>query len=329
MYTFQVLAAILCDFLFGDPRFLPHPVRLIGSLSRQAERFFRGTVANPGLAGGLTVMAVLLLTALAMALVLWGCTAISPLLAAVVAIAFVYTTVAARDLARHSREVYLRLVENDLHGARQAVAMIVGRDTSRLDRQGVCRAAVETVAENTVDGVTAPLFWGVVCSLPAAALAIDPIILTAVGAMLYKAVNTMDSMFGYKNERYLHFGRTAARLDDLVNFLPARLTPLFLILAAAVQRLNWRAAAKIGLRDRLRHSSPNAGHPEAAVAGALGVRLGGPSVYFGAVVDKPYLGDDLRAIEPDDILRSNRLMYLGALLFVLFLLVCRAVVTGA
>lgn len=329
MYTFQVLAAILCDFLFGDPRTLPHPVRLIGNLCRQAERIFRGSVANPGLAGALTVLTVLLLTALAMALVLWGCTAISPLLAAVVAVLVLYTTVAARDLARHSREVYLRLAENDLAGARQAVAMIVGRDTSRLDRQGVCRAAVETVAENTVDGVTAPLFWGVVCSLPAAALAIDPIILTAVGAMLYKAVNTMDSMFGYKNERYLHFGRTAARLDDLVNFLPARLTPLFLILAAAVQRLNWRAAAKIGLRDRLRHSSPNAGHPEAAVAGALGVRLGGPSVYFGAVVDKPYLGDDLRAIEPDDILRSNRLMYLGALLFVLFLLVCRAVVTGA
>lgn len=328
-YSFQVLAAILCDFLFGDPRFQLHPVRLIGKLCGQAERFFRGTVANPGLAGALTVMTVLLLTALAMSLLLRGCSALSPLLAAVVAVLIIYTTVAARDLARHSREVYLRLAENDLHGARQAVAMIVGRDTTRLDRQGVCRAAVETVAENTVDGVTAPLFWGIVCSLPATALAIDPIIPTVIGAMLYKAVNTMDSMFGYKNEKYLHFGRTAARLDDLVNFLPARLTSLFLVLAAAVQRLDWRAAARIGRRDRLRHASPNAGHPESVVAGALGVRLGGPSVYFGSVVDKPYLGDDLRAVEAEDILRTNRLMYLGGLLFTIFLLVCRAAFTSA
>jgi len=204
--------------------------------------------------------------------------------------------------------------------------MIVGRDTTRLDRQGICRAAVETVAENTVDGVTAPLFWGIGFSLLAVPIGTDPIALTAIGALLYKAINTMDSMFGYKNENYLEFGRTAARLDDLANFLPARLTPVFLILAAAIQRLDWRGAIRIYRRDRLGHASPNSGHPEATVAGALGVRLGGPSVYFDTVVDKPWLGDDRRAIDAEDILRANRLMYLGALLFAIFLLGCRAVV---
>lgn len=326
MYTIQVLTAIAGDYLFGDPRFLPHPVRLIGRLCTSAERYFRATGASAASAGALTTAAVLVVTGLTLALVLAACAAVAPLLADIVAVILLYTTVAAHDLAAHSRAVYDRLIADDLDGARQAVAMIVGRDTTRLDRQGICRAAVETVAENTVDGVTAPLFWGIGCSLLAVPIGADPIVLTAIGALLYKAINTMDSMFGYKNEKYLEFGRTAARLDDLANFLPARLTPVFLILAAAIQRLDWRGALRICRRDRLRHASPNSGHPEATVAGALGVRLGGPSVYFDTVVDKPWLGDDRRAIDADDILRTNRLMYLGALLFAIFLLGCRAVV---
>ena len=326
MYTLQVLTAIAGDYLFGDPRSLPHPVRLIGRLCTIAERFSRATGASAASAGALTTAAVLLATGLTLALVLAACAAVAPLLADIAAVILLYTAVAAHDLAAHSRAVYQRLIVDDLDGARQAVAMIVGRDTTRLDRQGICRAAVETVAENTVDGVTAPLFWGIGFSLLAVPIGADPIALTAIGALLYKAINTMDSMFGYKNEKYLEFGRTAARLDDLANFLPARLTPVFLILAAAIQRLDWRGALRICRRDRLRHASPNSGHPEATVAGALGVRLGGPSVYFDTVVDKPWLGDDRRAIDADDILRTNRLMYLGALLFAIFLLGCRAVV---
>lgn len=328
MYTLQVLTAILCDYLFGDPRLPFHPVRLIGALCQRAEGYFRGVAGGPAAAGRLTVLSVLLISALTVALVFSVLVQISSLLASVLAVLLLYTTVAARDLARHSGAVHRRLAAGDLEGARQAVAMIVGRDVNRLDRQGVCRAAVETVAENTVDGVTAPLFWGIVCSLPAAALAVDPIILTAGGAILYKAVNTMDSLFGYKNEKYLHFGRTAARLDDCANYLPARLTPLCMIVAAVLLHLDWRGALRVYGRDRRRHASPNAGHPEAAVAGALGVRLGGPSVYFGEVVDKPYLGDDLRDIAMEDILRANSLMYLGALLFAAFLLVGRALLTG-
>lgn len=320
VYAFQVLAAVILDFLVGDPRSLPHPVRLIGKLCASCEVFFRTFAKDAAIAGALTAMTVLLATGLATTLLFVLLGALSPFLADAAAVILLYTSVAARDLARHSREVYLHLQAEDLPAARRAVAMIVGRDTEALDRDGICRAAVETVAENTVDGVTAPLFCGLCCGLLAPVTSLGAIELTAVGALLYKAANTMDSMFGYKNEHYFHFGRVAARLDDAANFLPARLSPLFLILAAGLLRLNWRGAARIFFRDRLRHASPNAGHPEAAVAGALGLRLGGRSKYFGSVVEKPYIGDDLRVIEPADILKANRLMYLGSLLFILFLL---------
>ncbi len=323
-YAIQVLSALFLDLLLGDPRSLPHPVRLIGRLCSRCEDFFRAGTDNATAAGALTVAVVLAATATAATLMFLALAAISPWLADLAAVILLYTCVAARDLARHSRAVYSRLQAGDLPAAREAVAMIVGRDTAVLDTNGVCRAAVETVAENTVDGVTAPLFTGICCGLLAPLAGLGAIELTAVGALLYKAANTMDSMFGYKNDRYLHFGRVAARLDDVLNFLPARVTPLFLVLAAALLRLDWRGAARIFFRDRLRHASPNSGHSEATVAGALGVRLSGPLRYFGTVVEKPFIGDDLRSIEAEDILRANRLMYLGSLLLVLFLLGCRS-----
>jgi adenosylcobinamide-phosphate synthase len=323
IYPFQVLAAVILDFAIGDPRFLPHPVRLIGRLCTRCEAFFRAAVRDAVIAGALTTVTVLAVTASATTVLLVVLDMLSPLIADIAAILILYTTVAARDLARHSHKVYLHLEAGDLAAAKEAVAMIVGRDTEALDRDGVCRAAVETVAENTVDGVTAPLFCGLCCGLLAPATGLGAIELTAVGAMLYKAANTMDSMFGYKNERYLEFGRVAARLDDAVNFLPARLSPVFMILAAALLRLDWRGALRIFLRDRLRHASPNAGHPEAAVAGALGLRLGGPSRYFGSIVEKPFIGDEVRCIEPGDIQNANRLMYLGSLLFLGFFLCVR------
>jgi adenosylcobinamide-phosphate synthase len=182
--------------------------------------------------------------------------------------------------------------------------MIVGRDTAALDEAGVARATVESVAESMVDGVTAPLFFAVLGG--------------PVGAMLYKAINTMDSMFGYKNERYRAFGWAAARLDDLANFLPARLTSLMIPAAAFLLRLDAKGALFILLRDRRKHASPNSGHTEAAVAGALGVQLGGPSPYFGRMVEKPTLGEAVRSIEPQDILRANRLMLLSSAITLLF-----------
>jgi adenosylcobinamide-phosphate synthase len=187
--------------------------------------------------------------------------------------------------------------------------MIVGRDTANLDEAGVARAAVESVAESMVDGVTAPLFFAVLGG--------------PLAALLYKAINTMDSMFGYKNERYLKFGWAAARLDDLANFVPARITSLMIPAAAFLLRLDSRGSLFILLRDRLKHASPNSGHTEAAVAGALGVQLGGANRYFGKMISKPAIGDAARPIAPQDILRANRLMLLSSALTLLAFLALR------
>jgi adenosylcobinamide-phosphate synthase len=203
--------------------------------------------------------------------------------------------------------VYERLKAEDLAGARWAVSRIVGRDTAGLDAGGVARAAVETVAENTADGVIAPLWY---LALGGAAL-----------GCFYKAVNTMDSMVGYKNEKYLHFGRTAARLDDVLGFLPARLSALLLIAAAALLGFDAANAARVWRRDRRKHDSPNSAQSEAACAGALGLRLGGPAFYAGRLEDKPAIGDALRpsGIEAEDIVRANRLLYAAA--FLMFVIV--------
>ncbi len=329
LYSLQIFLALLLDYILGDPRSWPHPVKIIGLLCQRGEHFFRAHLKNEMTAGIATVILVLFLTVGTVLLMLLGLKGISPILADTLAILLLYTTIAARDLARHSAEVYHFLQTGDLLSARKSVAMIVGRDTDSLDSAAVCRACVETVAENSVDGVTAPIFWGVACGLLAPLWGLDAIMLTAVGALLYKAVNTMDSIFGYKNRQYLLFGRLAARLDDVLNFLPARLSSVFLIIAAFFLGLDCRRAARIFRRDRLQHASPNSGHPEAVVAGALGVRLAGPSRYFGDIVDKPFIGDDDRALAPEDILMTNRLMYLSSLLFLLFLLAGRFLVVGA
>ena len=328
IYSLQIFLAILLDAVLGDPRSWPHPVKFIGRLCEKSEYLARKCFSNEFLAGCVTVITVLSATSVAVLLILLGMAGISWVLADIAAIFFIYTSVAARDLSRHSEVVYQHLQAGDLAEARRAVAMIVGRDTDNLDSAGVSRACVETVAENSVDGVIAPLFWGIVCGMLAPVFGLSAISGTALGALLYKAVNTMDSMIGYKNDRYLHFGRAAARLDDVCNFLPARLSPIFLAAAALLLGLDARQSVRIVLRDRLRHASPNAGHPEASVAGALGVRLGGPSRYFGGVVDKAFIGDDGRPLVPQDILTTNRLMYLGSLLFILFMLAGRFLAIG-
>jgi adenosylcobinamide-phosphate synthase len=176
------------------------------------------------------------------------------------------------------------------------------------------------VAENMVDGITAPLFFAISAGFVSSFLNISPIGCSAVGAYFYKSVNTLDSMIGYKNKTYLNFGRVAAQLDDLVNFIPARISSICLIMAAFFLKLDYRGATRIFFRDRLQHSSPNAGHPEAVVAGALGVKLGGPSIYFGEIVDKPFMGESLQKISPDDILRTHRLAIVGALIFIVLMM---------
>lgn len=297
----HIALALLLDQLVGDPRWLPHPVRLIGTLQAGLEKVCRRLIPQARLAGLVTVLITLAVTGGLTWGLLHGAGLLHPLLSDLMAILLLHTTFAARDLARHAMAVQGALQRDDLVLARQRVAMIVGRDTAALDEAGVTRAGVESVAESLVDGVTAPIFY---------ALLGGPL-----AAMLYKAINTGDSMFGYKNERYREFGWAAARLDDLANLLPARLTALLIPLAALLLGLKARASLRILRRDRRCHASPNSGFPEAAVAGALGIRLGGDSRYFGRLVSKPTLGDALQPITARHLRDAVHLMLVTTALF--------------
>lgn len=310
--TIPLLAGVVLDLLLGDPGWLrPHPVVLIGKLISTLERFFlgRGDVEPVErkrlLAAG---MVTFLLTGAAAfcipAIVLYGIHRLPGSVAGVVASLLCWMMLAGRSLSVESRKVYGALQEKDLDCARKAVGRIVGRDTGSLDEEGVIRAAVETVAENTSDGVTAPMISMALLGVP--------------GLWFYKAVNTMDSMIGYKTGRYLYFGRTAARMDDVINWIPSRLTALAMVAAAAIlPGLHGRQAWTVWRRDRRKHPSPNSAQTESACAGALGIRLAGPMSYFGEIHRKPFLGDPLRAPEPEDILRAGRLMYLSSFLILL------------
>lgn len=331
IFELQLFCALALDLLAGDPRWFPHPVRIIGWFCVRFEPLCRRVFVSKRLAGAATVLAVLAVTLGLVTLLLQAAALFSPLLADGLAVFLLYTSVAARDLMRHSRDVYTALQqegEAGLLAGRQAVAMIVGRDTAALDRAGVIRATVETVAENMVDGVAAPLFFAVLGAIMAPFFEMSPVVLAALFAMGYKAVNTMDSMFGYKNEKYLAFGWAAARLDDVVNFMPARLSGLLLVAASFLLGLDGKSAWRIFLRDRLCHASPNSGHSEAAVAGALGVQLGGEAIYFGQAVAKPTMGERTRLLAATDILLTNRLMLAGSVLFMLLLLLLRRIFYG-
>ncbi len=322
-FEIAIMAAVLLDLIFGDPRWLPHPVKVIGNFCIFFENVYRIVWSNERIAGVCTVVTILSLTLSFSLLVVTVSFSLSPIFGYFVAILLLYTTIAARDLVKHSNRVYHHLhSHSDLEGARIAVGMIVGRDTTNLDKKGVSRACVETVAENMVDGVTAPLFYAVLCGLVSWGT-VDSIGFAVAGALTYKAINTMDSMFGYKNEKYLHFGWAAAHLDDVVNFIPARFSGLMLIPTAILLRLDYKNSAKIFFRDRLAHASPNAAHTEAAVAGALDVQLGGSSSYFGKLITKPTQGDAGREIQPEDIFKTNKMMLVGSLLCLLVLLILR------
>ena len=299
-----VLGGFLLDALFGDPAWLPHPVVLMGRCISALEKHLRTALPKTPrgeLAGGAAVAAVLPLGTLAVTgLACWAAARLHPALGLALQMLWCGQALAAKGLAQESRNVYKELAKGDLPAARRAVARIVGRDTQNLTAAGVTRAAVETVAENTSDGVIAPLLYMLLGGAPL--------------ALTYKALNTMDSMLGYKNEKYLYFGRCAAKLDDAANWLPSRLAALLWVAAAALTGNSARGAWRIWRRDRRRHASPNSAQTESACAGALGVQLAGPAYYFGEYYDKPTIGDPLREIEPRDILRANRMMYAESLL---------------
>ncbi len=307
MPAMVILCAFFLDLVLGDPRWLPHPVRGIGWLILRVERVLRRFTRSPGSekrAGVLLVVLIVFSVYGASALLLFFASSWSSMLGFIIAVLLAYTTLAARDLSGSARAVLVHLKGGDLAGARHALSMIVGRDTADLDEQGITRAVVETVAENASDGVIAPLFY---LALGGPAL-----------AMAYKAVNTLDSMIGYKNVVYKNFGWAAARLDDLANFIPARITAVLLSLAAwCLPGASGWDAFRISLRDGRKHASPNSGYPEAAVAGALGLRLGGPSAYGGLVLDKPSIGDGMRDFDKKCIEKSIRLMYCASTFAVL------------
>ena len=292
-----VLGGFLLDALFGDPAWLPHPVVLMGRCISALEKQLRTALPKTPrgeLAGGAAVAAVLPLGTLAVTgLACWAAARLHPALGLALQMLWCGQALAAKGLAQESRNVYKELAKGDLPAARRAVARIVGRDTQNLTAAGVTRAAVETVAENTSDGVIAPLLYMLLGGAPL--------------ALTYKAINTMDSMLGYKNEKYLY-------LDDAANWLPSRLAALLWVAAAALTGNSARGAWRIWRRDRRRHASPNSAQTESACAGALGVQLAGPAYYFGEYYDKPTIGDPLREIEPRDILRANRMMYAESLL---------------
>jgi adenosylcobinamide-phosphate synthase len=294
---YQILTAVVLDLAFGDPRWFPHPVRLIGRLITALEGPARRAIPDARIAGAVTALTVIVIAVVATASLIGIARGVHPFLGDAAGIVILYTTIAARDLARHSQDVYRALARFDLADARRLVSWMVGRDTERLTEAEVVRAAVESVAENSVDGIIAPLFFATLGG--------------PVAAMAYKAINTLDSMIGYKNERYLAFGSAAARIDDGANYLPARLAVPIMTAAAALLGLRAGAAWRIARRDGRKNLSPNAGIPEAAVAGALGIRLGGPMERRGWPVNQPEIGDPLEPLGRDHILAANRLMFLA------------------
>ena len=302
MTVWAVLGGFVLDALFGDPAWLPHPVVYMGKAISKLEKFLRPrlpkTPQGELLGGAIVAFCLPVGTFLLTGLVCWGAARLHPLLGLAVQMFWCGQALAARGLVQESTNVYKELKKPDLPGARKAVSRIVGRDTAELTAEGVTKAAVETVAENASDGVIAPLLYMLIGGAPL--------------ALTYKAINTMDSMLGYKNEKSLYFGRVPAKLDDVANYLPSRLAALLWVAAAAFTHNDAKGAWKIWRRDRRRHASPNSAQTESACAGALGVQLAGPAYYFGQYYPKLTIGDALRPIEPEDILRANRMMYVAS-----------------
>jgi adenosylcobinamide-phosphate synthase len=295
------ICAFLLDLAVGDPPWLPHPVVLMGKTIARGERLLWSGAPRQDFAAGLAlsivVVALAAVTTLAL-VVLFN--ALSLWLAFSATAALASTTLATRGLLDAVKRIEAPLSADNLAAARQQLSHIVGRETANLNQEKIMRASLESLSENTCDGIVAPLFYLFLGGVPL--------------AMVYKAVNTLDSMIGYRTERYFYFGKAAARLDDAMNFIPARLTALFIVAATPALRLSFGRSLRAVWRDHMNHLSPNAGYPEAALAGAFGIRLGGPSIYFGQEIDKPYLGDDSRPVTIAMLKEGRTLCLLAALL---------------
>lgn len=307
-----LIIGFFLDLLIGDPHNPAHPVRIIGNLAMAMERLYRRMLPKRlKLAGLLAWISIIVPTFLVTYLIVDLSSSINYYFGILVEGILIYFCISAKGLKVEGLKVIKVLESGDIDGARKQLSYIVGRDTKSLDETSIVRAVIETVAENMSDGVIAPLFFAGLYGAPL--------------AMAYKAVNTCDSMFGYKNDKYINFGYASAKLDDVFNFVPARLTGYFIVMAAFILGYNHKEAYKIYKRDRYNHTSPNSAHPEAAVAGALGVKLGGANYYFGKLVEKPTIGDNIKEIEVGDLYKTNNLLlvvsFMGAVLALIFNLI--------
>ncbi len=297
----ELTIGFLLDLLIGDPQNPFHPIRFIGNLCSRLESLFRRLLKNHlKIAGLLTWIFSVSIVYVVNYLILRICFNINYMLGVAIGGIMIYFTISSKALKVEGIKVIKFLLKDDIEGARKQLSYIVGRDTSALNKEGILRAVVETIAENMSDGVVAPIFYAGLFGAPF--------------AFAYKAVNTMDSMFGYKNEKYIDFGFFPAKLDDVFNFIPARLTGYLIVISAFILRLDYKNAYKIYCRDKNNHSSPNSAHPEAAVAGALGIKLGGANYYFGKLVEKPTIGDAIKVIGYTDVYKTNKILYLVATL---------------
>lgn len=314
----SVVMGFILDCIFGDPDFKLHPIRLMGNLISVSEKVLRRLFPKNKageLAGGFMLFMIVSVITTGIVYVflkfVYGINIYAGLICESI---LCWLFLAARSLKTESMKVYYEAEKGDLISARKAVSMIVGRDTERLDMQGVIKADVETVAENTSDGVIAPMIFMAIGGAP-------------LGAF-YKAVNTMDSMVGYRNEKYLYFGRIAARADDIFNFIPSRISAIMMIAASFILKMDYKGAVKIFKRDRLKHKSPNSAQTEAVCAGALGLRLAGDAWYFGELYKKDYIGDHINEVVPEHIIKADRLMYAASVLTLIAAVVLRIVIMG-
>ncbi len=300
----EIILAYLLDLWVGDPKSFPHPIRWIGCMAGFLEVRTRRSFANPFVAGCVTAAFLLVITIAGAWMLLEVLGRVHPFLENCGSIYLMYACFSTRSLYNESKPVADFLDKGQIDEARVSLSHIVGRDTKSMDERGIMKATVETIAENTIDGIVAPLFYACLGGAPL--------------ALGYKCINTLDSMFGYRNETYEWFGKFSALLDDVANWIPARIGGALMVLASYFCRYRGLRAWRIMLRDGGKHLSPNAGIPEAAMAGALGLQLGGPSDYAGVLVDKSFIGDSLKEIEIDDIARSHRMMYTTSFLSLVF-----------
>lgn len=297
----EIILGFLLDLIVGDPQNPIHPIRIIGSLCKTVEKFFRSILKRYlKVAGLLTWILVVFIVFIFNYLLLKVTYRINPSVTMILGSVMIYFCISTKALKIEGLKVVKYVIKDDIEGARKQLSYIVGRNTKNLDKESILKAVVETVAENMSDGVMAPLFYAGIGGAPL--------------AFLYKAVNTMDSMFGYKNDKYIEFGYFPAKLDDVFNYIPARLSGYFIVVVSFILGLDYKNSFKIYKRDKNNHSSPNSAHPEAAVAGALNVQLGGPNYYFGKLVEKQTIGDDREKIDINKVNNTNNILYCSAVL---------------